>query len=235
MTKFMVLYMANPADFERMMRESTPEQQKQGMDAWRKWMSDNQASLVDGGRAPRQDQAGRRQGGLRHQERNRRLFDRAGGLGRRGGEAVRQKPPPSANDPGRGWRLWRSGRYRECRSGASPSPRVARSGSPRSRRAGPPRPAPTARASAQVPRSGPRRRFPASSSPGSTIGGNRPKLTFIGWNERGPASIELMWPPVMWLRRAPIAVVAGGGSRARPRRSEAASRPAISPTAALST
>ncbi|RBP13810.1 YCII-related domain-containing protein [Roseiarcus fermentans] len=49
MAKFMVLYMANPADFERMMRESTPEQQKKGMDAWMKWMGEHQASLVDGG------------------------------------------------------------------------------------------------------------------------------------------------------------------------------------------
>ena len=49
MTKFMVLYMANPADFERMMRESTPEQQKKGMEAWQKWMSAHQAALADGG------------------------------------------------------------------------------------------------------------------------------------------------------------------------------------------
>ena len=38
-------------------------------------------------------------------------------------------------------------------------------------------------------------------------------MTFIGWNERGPASIASMWPPVMWLRSAPIAVVGGGGAR----------------------
>ena len=37
------------ADFERMMRESTPEQQKKGMQGWIKWMGDNQPSLVDGG------------------------------------------------------------------------------------------------------------------------------------------------------------------------------------------
>ena len=36
------------------------------------------------------------------------------------------------------------------------------------------------------PRSGPARRLPASSNRGSTIKGKRPKLTFIGWNERGP-------------------------------------------------
>jgi hypothetical protein len=49
MKKFIVLYMANGADFERMMKESTPEQQKKGMDAWMKWMGDNKASMVDGG------------------------------------------------------------------------------------------------------------------------------------------------------------------------------------------
>jgi hypothetical protein len=49
MKKFMVLYMAPAAEFERMMRESTPEQQKKGMQGWIKWMGDNQSSLVDGG------------------------------------------------------------------------------------------------------------------------------------------------------------------------------------------
>jgi hypothetical protein len=49
MKKFMVLYMANAADFEKMMKESTPEQQKKGMQGWIKWMGDNQPSLVDGG------------------------------------------------------------------------------------------------------------------------------------------------------------------------------------------
>ena len=49
MTKFLVLYMANPADMEKMMRDSTPEQQKKGMEAWMKWMGERQASLVDRG------------------------------------------------------------------------------------------------------------------------------------------------------------------------------------------
>ena len=62
-----------------------------------------------------------------------------------------------------------------------------------------------------TPRSGPRRRFPSASKPGVGIGGNRPKLTFIGWKERGPASIASIWPPVMWLMSAPITVVVGGG------------------------
>ena len=49
MTKFLVLYMAKTADFEKMMKDFTPEQQKKGMDAWMKWMADHKASLVDGG------------------------------------------------------------------------------------------------------------------------------------------------------------------------------------------
>ncbi len=49
MTKFLVLYMANSAEFERMMKNSTPEQRQKGMEAWMKWMGDHKASLVDGG------------------------------------------------------------------------------------------------------------------------------------------------------------------------------------------
>jgi len=49
MKKFMVLYMASGAEFEKMMKNSTPEQQKKGMDAWMKWMGKNKKSLVDGG------------------------------------------------------------------------------------------------------------------------------------------------------------------------------------------
>src|SRR5881296_2022993 len=33
---------------------------------------------------------------------------------------------------------------------------------------------------------------------------------FIGWNERGPASMLSIWPPVMWLSSAPCALVGGG-------------------------
>jgi hypothetical protein len=47
--KFMVLYMASEAEFEKMMKTSTPEQQKKGMEAWMKWMNEHKASLVDGG------------------------------------------------------------------------------------------------------------------------------------------------------------------------------------------
>ena len=49
MKKFLVLYMAKGAEFEKMMKDATPEQQKKGMEAWMKWMSDNKASIVDGG------------------------------------------------------------------------------------------------------------------------------------------------------------------------------------------
>ena len=45
----MVLYMATPADFETMMKTSTPEQQKKGMEAWMKWMNGSKKSIVDGG------------------------------------------------------------------------------------------------------------------------------------------------------------------------------------------
>src|ERR1700747_1498002 len=49
MKKFMVLYMASGADFEKMMKNSTPEEHKKGMDAWMKWMNANKTSIVDGG------------------------------------------------------------------------------------------------------------------------------------------------------------------------------------------
>jgi hypothetical protein len=50
MKKFMVLYMASGAQFEQMMKNSTPEQQKKkGMDAWMQWMSAHKASIIDGG------------------------------------------------------------------------------------------------------------------------------------------------------------------------------------------
>lgn len=49
MKKFLVLYMAKTADFEKMMKNSTPEQQKKGMDDWMKWMGEHKSSLVDGG------------------------------------------------------------------------------------------------------------------------------------------------------------------------------------------
>jgi hypothetical protein len=49
MKKFMVLYMASKAELEKMMKNSTPEQQQKGMEAWMKWMNENKTSLADGG------------------------------------------------------------------------------------------------------------------------------------------------------------------------------------------
>ena len=49
MKKFMVLFMASSADFEKAMKNSTPEQQKKGMDAWMKWARENEKSIVDQG------------------------------------------------------------------------------------------------------------------------------------------------------------------------------------------
>ena len=49
MKKFVVLYMGSGPEFEKMMKNSTPEQQKKGMDAWMAWMGANKASMVDGG------------------------------------------------------------------------------------------------------------------------------------------------------------------------------------------
>jgi hypothetical protein len=47
MKKFLVLYMAPVASFDRMMRETTPEQQKAGMDAWMAWSKKAASSIVD--------------------------------------------------------------------------------------------------------------------------------------------------------------------------------------------
>ena len=49
MKKFMAIYMASGADFERMMKNSTPEQRNKGMEAWMKWMNENKASILEGG------------------------------------------------------------------------------------------------------------------------------------------------------------------------------------------
>ena len=49
MKKFIVLYMAPSAQFEQMMKDSTPEQRQKGMEGWMKWMNANKASVVDGG------------------------------------------------------------------------------------------------------------------------------------------------------------------------------------------
>jgi hypothetical protein len=46
MKKFMAIYMASGADFERMIKRSTPEQRSKGMEAW---MNDNKASILESG------------------------------------------------------------------------------------------------------------------------------------------------------------------------------------------
>lgn len=48
MKKFLVLYKAPAASFERMM-QATPEQQRAGMDAWNAWGRKAEASIVDMG------------------------------------------------------------------------------------------------------------------------------------------------------------------------------------------
>jgi hypothetical protein len=49
MKKFLALYMADASGMAEMMKNSTPEQRKQGTEAWMKWMEDNKASLADRG------------------------------------------------------------------------------------------------------------------------------------------------------------------------------------------
>ena len=97
MKKFLVLYMANGAAFEQMMKNSTPEQQKKGMEAWMKWMGDHQASLVDGG-APLGKTKRVNSKGASDTKND------VGGysvvqaeIGRRGDRDFRQGPPTSAN------------------------------------------------------------------------------------------------------------------------------------------
>lgn len=48
MKKFLVLYKASRAEFERAM-QSTPEQQKAGMDSWLAWSKRTASSIVDMG------------------------------------------------------------------------------------------------------------------------------------------------------------------------------------------
>jgi hypothetical protein len=49
MAKFFALYMAPVASIEAMMANSTPEEQKKGMDEWNSWMKKNKSSLADEG------------------------------------------------------------------------------------------------------------------------------------------------------------------------------------------
>src|ERR1700754_771118 len=69
----------------------------------------------------------------------------------------------------------------------------------------------------------PRRRVPSGFLVGGAAsGGNSPKLMFIGWKERGPASMVSIWPPVICPSSDPNAVVAGGGVSVVARASAAA-------------
>ena len=81
MEKFVVLYMASRADFEKMMANSSPEQQKKGMDAWMKWMDANKSSIVDGGAPLGKTKRVDASGASDEKKRDRRLFDRAGRIG----------------------------------------------------------------------------------------------------------------------------------------------------------
>ena len=49
MKKFLVLYKADIAAFEAMMKTTTPERRKAFMDAWMHWMDVHKAAIVDGG------------------------------------------------------------------------------------------------------------------------------------------------------------------------------------------
>jgi hypothetical protein len=49
MKKFLVLYKASQQAFEQMMKSSTPEMQKAGMEAWMSWSKKAGSSLLDMG------------------------------------------------------------------------------------------------------------------------------------------------------------------------------------------
>ena len=48
MKKFLVLYKASPELFKQWM-SMPPEEQKRGMDIWKKWMADHAKDMADGG------------------------------------------------------------------------------------------------------------------------------------------------------------------------------------------
>lgn len=49
MKKFLALYMAPTASLDEMMANSTPEDQKKGMEEWMQWMQSHEADIVDHG------------------------------------------------------------------------------------------------------------------------------------------------------------------------------------------
>src|SRR5881398_552836 len=86
MKKFLILYRSS-MPMSEMMAGTTTEQREAGMEAWMGWMKQAGDALVDPG-AP--IGAGHHVG---QQERRDRLFDRAGGVRRGCGEAVRAASP----------------------------------------------------------------------------------------------------------------------------------------------
>ena len=78
MKKFMVLYMASGPEFEKMKQSSTPDRQKEGMEAWKKWMNDNKASIVEGGAPLGKTKRVDFERSLRHKKRGWRLLGCAG-------------------------------------------------------------------------------------------------------------------------------------------------------------
>ncbi len=49
MKKFLVLYLAPVGTFDEMMKNASPEEQKQGMDNWLAWGKKHEAEIVDFG------------------------------------------------------------------------------------------------------------------------------------------------------------------------------------------
>lgn len=49
MKKFLILYRASTEDFEKMMRQATPETREAGMKEWQEWMSKHGDSFADEG------------------------------------------------------------------------------------------------------------------------------------------------------------------------------------------
>jgi hypothetical protein len=97
MPKFLVLYMAKSADFEKMMKTSTPEQQKKGMDDWMTWMGAHKASMVDGGAPLGKTKRVDLEGASDMKKRGRRLFDHPGRNSCSGYQIIWKEPPASAN------------------------------------------------------------------------------------------------------------------------------------------
>jgi hypothetical protein len=101
MKKFMVLYMATAADFEKAMKDSTPEQQKKGMEAWMQWMNGYKDAIVDHGAPLGKNKARRCERHGRHEKWHWWLYDCSSGNPRSRRAAVRQGPSTLGVDAGR--------------------------------------------------------------------------------------------------------------------------------------